>query len=428
VERLRKVRKLSVKVNRKSPSFIYLTEPAEDEIYMSKQFKKTHFDMYTQMDVPGEELANSVCGNQSPLGAANGSYYFGGLIEKHLPDFLEDVNLPCLARMPRTWNQCTKRSAQIWFTSPGVMSQSHNDGTHAFLVQVDGYKQVVMFPPNATMHTYPSGLHPGHRQSQIDTFAQVFSLSSSEFPKVNQSALEESSARFPHLRGALDSASITLLGPGDAIFLPYYWNHLIFALGSARGAERVSGDASGTGSISYSSWFDANQGTHLNDEVQQSFDQGLDVITKSMKTLKVTSKGMIAVAREYLKQISTQMGYPEFGKFHFDDRYAPLVYPASVEIDDTDRFCGLFHGDEKKAKMAGAKVVKALNKMPAEWRNMELGDLYDQMAARLLDYEFLSQDSKVRPLSDVVQFMKSTSACEQATSRRARRRRRRQRR
>jgi hypothetical protein len=421
--------KLRVKMNRVSNGFIYRDD--EHDNYMSDHFVKKHYDMWTHKKMSGEELMDSVCTRRSLLGKANYTY-FDGKIEEHFPELLADIKRACLVQLPSQFSACTKQNAAIWMGSPGMVTQAHFDRTHNLFVQIEGYKQFILFPPNATVHFHPSGLHPSSRQSQVDNFAQIFSLSSSEFPKVNHSALEEASVRFPRVPAAIDAASTALLGPGDVLYLPGYWNHLVFSLGSALGTERVSGERSLTGSISYNAWFSEDT-TDLEKQLEESVIKGLDMIGKSMAGTAhraVTEPRMIAIAREFLAQVSSQMGYPEFAQVHFDDRYAPLVHPDTVEVLDNVTFCAPFEGDPSKAEIAGAEVVKVLKQFPAEKRVNELGDLYDFVARKFFDMKVLSKDSEVRPSSACIQFMKAMSACGptfRASSRQSKRRRRRQR-
>jgi len=405
--RLRKVEHLPVKVNRESNAFGTSTpmDKMFADTYMSNHFVNTHHHMWTLDSLSGEDFMGSVCTTQKLLGEAK-HMHFHGEIKRNLPDMLADVERLGPLLGDRTCHDC---DAQIWISSPGVFSPTHFDHTCNLNLQVDGYKQFMLFPPNATLHHYPNMLHPHSRQSQVANFEQIFSLSSSEFPKVNQSAVEEAATRFPHVRDAMDAASTALLGPGDVLFIPEYWNHLVFSLGSALGTERASGDGSSTGSISSNAWCSDGR-ARLEHEKQQGILSGLETMFSTIP-LPHTKADHVAVAREFLAQVSAQMGYPGFAQFHFDDRYAPLVHPAIVEVLDKARYCSVFRGDEGKAKLAGAGVARVLKQLPAEKRMVVMGDLYDEFAKNFIAFSLLSKDSEVRASSDIIQFMKALSAC-----------------
>lgn len=84
--------------------------------------------------------------------------------------------------------------------------------TQAMLVQVQGRKQVLLYPPD---HSSALGLNSAHRQG--------FSRSRINF-HADPSLDEALVARFPGLRRA--RPLVVWLEPGDALFIPLHWLHV----------------------------------------------------------------------------------------------------------------------------------------------------------------------------------------------------------
>jgi hypothetical protein len=131
--------------------------------------------------------------------------YAGSIpIQRHLPAFAEanraPYRLPVLA--PRIW------------IGGAARVQTHFDPVFNLACVVAGRRRFVVFPPGQLSNLYlgPFELTPA---------GAAISMASLEAPDFE---------RFPRLRTALEAASIAVLEPGDALFLPHYWFHHVTAL------------------------------------------------------------------------------------------------------------------------------------------------------------------------------------------------------
>ena len=94
-----------------------------------------------------------------------------------------------------------------WLGAPGTVSPCHHDPYHNLLAQVVGHKRVWLFPPSAAL--YPRGDFMTNT-SDMDLSAGV---------------VDETS--FPDFSWA--SAKSVVLAPGEVLFIPRHWWHLVIA-------------------------------------------------------------------------------------------------------------------------------------------------------------------------------------------------------
>jgi hypothetical protein len=95
-------------------------------------------------------------------------------------------------------------------TTPG----HYHSYQHAMICVIHGHKRVVLYPPGDSPRLYPyplEGENRHYQSSQVD-FA------------------EPDGERFPKVTGAHPVA--TVLGPGDALFVPIHWWHAVYGVGS----------------------------------------------------------------------------------------------------------------------------------------------------------------------------------------------------
>jgi hypothetical protein len=110
----------------------------------------------------------------------------------------------------------------LWLSHPGIVSQSHYDTQHNLFIQLQGVKRFYLFPPAVTgsLHSFPN-IHRSYRQSQIPFSSNI---SSDDFMLFPQAFNKESS------NNSLLSAYEIILKPGDILYIPPYWSHLIESL------------------------------------------------------------------------------------------------------------------------------------------------------------------------------------------------------
>ncbi|KAL1515572.1 hypothetical protein AB1Y20_002192 [Prymnesium parvum] len=106
----------------------------------------------------------------------------------------------------------TQPSCQLWAGHGGGSTPAHYDALDNFLAMVSGTKRVWLYPPRHAFDLYPYPVgHP------MDNFAQ---------PDLERPDLE----RFPALAHA--KALEATLQPGDVLWLPKYWWHLVHQVGT----------------------------------------------------------------------------------------------------------------------------------------------------------------------------------------------------
>lgn len=126
------------------------------------------------------------------------------------PRLMQDVNGLDFAREDKG----PPLLARLWASKPGTSSPLHFDLQDSHLVQVVGYKRMVLWPPAALpyLDPYPDG-HPLARRCRFDVLGSTAPLLTSEAaPLVRDSAVEAT------------------LRPGDAIWFPRLWAHHTVAL------------------------------------------------------------------------------------------------------------------------------------------------------------------------------------------------------
>jgi hypothetical protein len=107
----------------------------------------------------------------------------------------------------------------LWLSHPGVVAQTHYDTQHNVFIQVQGTKRFLLFPPTTNLYSYPH-IHRSYRQSQIH-----FELS--------RAAVANATSKhntFPLVHPSNVSAYEVVLGPGDVLYIPPYWQHRVESL------------------------------------------------------------------------------------------------------------------------------------------------------------------------------------------------------
>eukprot|EP00747_Dinoflagellata_sp_TGD_P032139 gnl/TRDRNA2_/TRDRNA2_135763_c1_seq2.p1 gnl/TRDRNA2_/TRDRNA2_135763_c1~~gnl/TRDRNA2_/TRDRNA2_135763_c1_seq2.p1 ORF type:complete len:235 (+),score=29.46 gnl/TRDRNA2_/TRDRNA2_135763_c1_seq2:291-995(+) len=232
----------------------------------------------------------------------------------------------------------------------------------------------------------------------------MFSFSGMDLPQVNQTVIDEVALRFPGVDAAVSAASTAVLSPGDVLFIPSFWGHLVFALGS-------EAPASASGGISYNVWF-SSQSTLSFLTSHQHLSRALNQDLNSMLEPNWPKESVIAAARTLLKQVAKEAGHPQYAQELFNEQYRPLVHTApQMDPLDEGRFCSSYPGDMKKAKQAGKGARKVLKHLKTVAVSHLLGALHGEIATLLLRNGFLTQDTEVRPSTDVIQFMRSLFEC-----------------
>ena len=105
--------------------------------------------------------------------------------------------------------------SKLWMSTPGTIARLHQDLANNLHLQIHGHKRFLLVDPQHSADVYPAGL-----LASMPNAAQV-------------DLLRPDLARFPRL--ARITVHVADLGPGDAIFLPSRWWHLVQSV-----AESVS--------------------------------------------------------------------------------------------------------------------------------------------------------------------------------------------
>lgn len=135
---------------------------------------------------------------------ASATYVESTPIPEHLPGFSKENNLALLppAVSPRIW------------IGNAVTAQTHFDLKDNIACVVAGRRRFTLFPPDQLPNLY------------VGPFD--FTLSG---PPVSMVSLYEPDfERYPRFREALAHAQTAELGPGDALYIPYFWWHHVESL------------------------------------------------------------------------------------------------------------------------------------------------------------------------------------------------------
>jgi hypothetical protein len=109
-------------------------------------------------------------------------------------------------------------SCTLWAGHGGGCTPMHWDALSNFFTQLEGRKQILLFPPSQWPNVYPYPFdHP------METYAMV---------DVTQADSEESRQRFPALSRARGLEAT--LEPGDVLWLPSFWFHHVRQLDEGR--------------------------------------------------------------------------------------------------------------------------------------------------------------------------------------------------
>jgi hypothetical protein len=111
-----------------------------------------------------------------------------------------------------------------WFGRPGQVSPLHFDPQNNLLTQVDGYKLVLLYPPDTNMPRSTPLEAGSHAQSNISDIVD---------PR------DSSDASAAGLRAA-ETAQAVVLSPGDALFIPRKFWHFCAAVDSPELAEAAT--------------------------------------------------------------------------------------------------------------------------------------------------------------------------------------------
>lgn len=154
-----------------------------------------------------------------------------------------------------TSSSASKRP-MIWLAHPGVVTQTHYDTQHNFMIQLQGFTRYLLFAPDTELYFYPS-IHPAESQSQIHLEEPALTVNticcSSSINHTCASNVQTHALRYPfysvrsltspavpvldtHL--ALNESNCTMLPPissvnalevslhpGDVLYIPPYWSY-----------------------------------------------------------------------------------------------------------------------------------------------------------------------------------------------------------
>ncbi len=123
------------------------------------------------------------------------------------PELLADVKVPRWIDRPE-WIAATN----LWFGGAGNVTPLHFDRDNNFFAQLHGRKHLTLFDPSHFLDLYPNLDSPLSHISRVDLLAPDYE-------------------RFPKLRDAQPVE--VLLEPGDLLYLPPFWWHLVRSLDEA---------------------------------------------------------------------------------------------------------------------------------------------------------------------------------------------------
>jgi hypothetical protein len=150
----------------------------------------------------GEALDGLLAGLE--VEAAPAAYVESTPLAEHLPGFAEQNSLPLLPASvgPRIW------------IGNAVTAQTHFDLQQNIACVVAGRRRFTLFPPDQLPNLYAGPFD--------------FTLSG---PPVSMVSLHDPDlARYPRFTEALAHAQVAELGPGDALYIPYFWWHHVESL------------------------------------------------------------------------------------------------------------------------------------------------------------------------------------------------------
>ncbi len=128
-------------------------------------------------------------------------------IPAEFPELLAEVRVPRWIDRPE-WIAATN----LWFGGAGNVTPLHFDRDNNFFAQLAGRKQMTLFDPSHFLDLYPNLDSPLSHISCVDLLAPDYEA-------------------FPALRDA--SPLEVLLEPGDLLYLPPYWWHMVRSLDAA---------------------------------------------------------------------------------------------------------------------------------------------------------------------------------------------------
>ncbi|APR79849.1 Pass1-related protein [Minicystis rosea] len=131
-------------------------------------------------------------------------YYMVVPLESSLPELLADIEAPQYT-VGAWWS-----TTRLWLSAKDTSSPLHRDIADNIIVQLQGRKRILLYPPDHTAWLYSNALTSG---------LPNFSRFDPEAPDYD---------RFPHARHA-EPLEVTL-HPGEALFLPSGWWHQVRAV------------------------------------------------------------------------------------------------------------------------------------------------------------------------------------------------------
>ena len=108
---------------------------------------------------------------------------------------------------PHTSHRTEPRFSGVWIGSTGVVTPLHHDAWPGLLFQTHGHKRAAIYAPTDRTNLYfRSPLHGEGRWSELPGRSADADLD--EFPRLTHTVRHE-----------------TVLGPGDAMYIPPFWAH-----------------------------------------------------------------------------------------------------------------------------------------------------------------------------------------------------------
>jgi hypothetical protein len=136
---------------------------------------------------------------------ADGRLYAAAFpIETSLPELWGDVSFPSFVDREKY------TATNLWFGPGNNFTPLHYDSSDNFLTQIRGRKQVILCPPGEIARLYPFPFsYVCHHISQVNVAAPDL-------------------AQFPAWARA--ERSLVELGPGEMLFIPFYWWHAVWGI------------------------------------------------------------------------------------------------------------------------------------------------------------------------------------------------------